>query len=212
LKTKLDKEMKMKKRISSAQMLLIHGLLVIGLLGCASSPPTRFYVLSPEKGEGVGDQPCVSIGIGPVKIPEYLNRSGIMTRIAAHELQVGEFDQWAEPLEENIPRVLAENLRSLLCTKAVAVFPWKGRIPMDYRVYVDVIRMDGRLGGDALLDASWTLMGGPDKREMFATKRVSYKESTGGQDYEGYVSAQSRNLWSLSHDIAEAIKNLSNPR
>ena len=183
--------------------------LVFVLVGCASTPPTRFYVLSPEKGQGMGGGPCVSIGIGPVKIPDYLDRSGIVTCITAHEIRVAEFNKWAEPLEENFPRVLAENLTSLLCTKTVAILPWQRPVPVDYRIYVDVIRMDGILGESASLDVSWTLLDGTGRKGVLTMKRVSYKEPTGGQDYEDFVSAQSRNIGSLGREIANTIRGLS---
>jgi uncharacterized lipoprotein YmbA len=182
-------------------------LSLLVLFGCASTPSTRFYVLSPmpgpEKGEG---EPCVSILVGPVKIPEYLDRSGIVTTLSPNEMNVGEFHKWAESVEFNFPRVLAENLSSLLCTKAVVIPPVRGAVPVDYRVYVEVVRMDGKLGGEAVLDASWTLLGSLDKKEVLVRKRGSYKEPTNGQGYEAYVSAQSRNVGALSRDIAKAIE------
>ncbi len=190
--------------------LLALGVSVTTLLACTRSPMTRYYGLGPFPERGVAErkEACVSIGIGPVKIPEYLDRSGIVTRVTSHEFLVAEFNKWAEPLEENFPRVLAENLSSLLCTKTMLIFPWKGSIPLDYRVYVDVIRMDGELGESAVLDVSWTIMGGAGKKGVLLTERSSYKEPTGGQDYGEFVAAQRRNVAALSRDITEAIKAL----
>jgi uncharacterized protein len=201
----------MMSRILVPRTSLALGLLVIILLGCSHSPPTRYYDLGPlpERGASERGEACASIGIGPVKIPEYLDRSGIVTRVTSHELMVAEFNKWAEPLEENFPRILAENLSSLLCTKTVLIFPWKGSIALDYRIYVDVIRMDGNLGESAALDVSWTIMGGAEKKGVLLMKRSSYKEPTGGQDYGDFVAAQSRNVAALSRDIAEAIGTLS---
>jgi uncharacterized lipoprotein YmbA len=69
--------------------------------------------------------------------------------------------------------------------------------------------MDGVLGGNAFLDVSWSIADGTDrKKSPLVTKRSTYKESTGG-DYGAFVSAQSRNLASLSQEIAEAIFALS---
>lgn len=187
-------------RFTVPRMSLALGLLVIVLMGCSHSPATRYYDLGPllERGVPVQKEPCVTIGIGPVKIPEYLDRSGIVTRVTSHELMVAEFNKWAEPLEENFPRILADNLSSLLCTKTVLIFPWKGSMSLDYRVYVDVIRMDGKLGETAVLDVSWTIMGGADKKGALLMERSSYNEPTGGQDYGDFVAAQSRNVAALS--------------
>ena len=201
----------MMSRFSVLRTSLAIGLLVIVLLGCSHTPPTRHYDLGPlpERGAPERREGCVSIGIGPVKIPEYLSRSGIVTRVTTQELMVAEFNKWAEPLEESFPRALAENLSSLLCTKTVLIFPWKGSIPLDYRIYVDVIRMDGKLGESAVLDVSWTIMGGAEKKGVLVMERSSYKEPAGGQDHEDFVAAQSRNVAALSRDIGEAIRTLS---
>jgi uncharacterized lipoprotein YmbA len=190
---------------------LALGLLVITLFGCSHTPATRYYDLGPlpERGVPERSEGCASIGIGPVKIPEYLDRTGIVTRITSNELTVAEFNKWAEPLEESFPRTLAENLSPLLCTKTILIFPWRGSIPLDYRVYVDVIRMDGKLAESAVLDVSWTIMGGSEKKGVLVMERSSYKEPPKGPDHGEYVAAQSRNVAALSRDIAEAIKTLS---
>jgi uncharacterized lipoprotein YmbA len=193
---------------------LMLGIFVVVFSGCATTPPTRFFVLSsspnfkkvrkPEGGR------CFAIGIGPVKLPEYLNQAEIVTRVTQNELRVDEFAQWAEPLEDNISRALAENLSSLLCTRSIAIFPWKGGIPIDYRIDVQVIQMDGMLGKNALLDITWSITDGTDRKKLpLITKRSTYREPAGGGDYGTFVSAQSRNLASLSREIAEAILILS---
>ena len=193
---------------------LILGVLVVLLLGCTSSPPTKFFVLgsSPDF-EKTGNREgarCFSIGIGPVKIPEYLNQSEIVTRIAQNELRLDEFARWAEPLENNISQVLAKNLSSLLCIRRIAIFPWRGGTPSDYRIDVDVIQMDGILGESASLNVTWSISDGTDrKKPPLLTKRSTYKEPTGGGDYGAFVSAQSRNLAALSGNIAETLLALS---
>ena len=197
-------------RLSRPLLGLTLGFLMMVLLGCASTPPTRFFVLSPSSnfekmGSRIGER-CLAIGIGPVKIPEYLNQPEIVTRITQNEVSLDEFAKWAEPLEDNISRALAENLSSLLCLRSTVIFPWGRQTPIDYRIDVHVIHMDGVLGESALLDVSWSIADGTDgKKSPLLTKRSTYKESTGGRDYGAFVSAQSRNLASLSRDIAEAI-------
>jgi uncharacterized lipoprotein YmbA len=204
----------MMDRFSSRLTGFVVGVLVLVLSGCASTPPTRFFVLSPVSGvEKMGNREgerCFAIAIGPVKIPEYLNQPEIVTSITQNELRLDEFAKWAEPLENNISRALAENLSSLLCTQSIAIFPWKGGTPIDYRIDVHVIQMYGMLGEDAFLDVSWSIADGADrKKPALVTKRSRYKEPTGGGDYGAFVSAQGRNLASLSRDIAEAILILS---
>jgi uncharacterized lipoprotein YmbA len=153
---------------------------------------------------------CYALAIGPVKVSEYLNQPEIVTRINQNEVRVDEFAKWAEPLENNVSRVLADNLLSLLCIRSIAVAPWRGQPLIDYRIDVNMIQMDGRLGEDASLEVWWSIGDVADrKKPPLLTKRSTYKEPTGGGDYASFVAAQSRNVASLSRDIAEAILLLS---
>lgn len=180
------------------------------LAGCASSAPSRFYVLSPlasskAESQALKDEVCIAIGIGPVELPAYLDRPQIVTRVSENELNLAEFDKWAEPLKDNLFRVLAENLSTLLCADAISIFPWKGPTPIDYQVEVTVIRMDGNVGGNASLVARWAIFRENDKK-MLLTRKSSYSEPLSSQNYKALVSAQSRTIADLSREIAEAIK------
>ena len=53
--------------------------------GCATSPPSRFYLLTPIAQEGSASGASttdqrIAIGVGPVDLPDYLNRPQIVTR------------------------------------------------------------------------------------------------------------------------------------
>ena len=185
------------------------------LVGCGSSSPTRFYVLhswtdslNMKELQPSNREHCVSIGVGPVTVADYLDRPQIVTRVTPNEVKLAEFDQWAEPLGQNISRVLANNLSTLLCTKTVVVFPWRGAVPVDYQIEVEILRLDGNLGGNATLEAQWMAFGPREMKKLLASKKLGFTEPARGHDYQALVLAQSRNLEALSRDIAEAIKTL----
>lgn len=185
-------------------------VLLMHLAGCASSAPSRFYVLSPLASskaelEILKDEGCIAIGIGPVELPAYLDRPQIVTRVSENELNLAEFDKWAEPLKDNFSRVLVENLSTLLCADAISIFPWKGPTPIDYQVEVTVIRMDGNVGGNASLVARWAIFREND-RKMLLTRQSSFSRLLSSEGYKALVSAQSRAIADLSREIAEAIK------
>lgn len=192
---------------------IILGVIGVLVVGCASSPPTRFYFLDAlvnagKEAQAPAGEPCVSLGVGPVKVSDYLDRHQIVTRVTPNELRLAEFDQWAEPLGQMIPRVLADNLRTLLCTKATVIFPWGRAIPLDYQIEVEIARLDSNLGGNATLDAQWTLFGLKEGKKLLVIKRSNITEPSGSQDYQAKVSAQSRALGHLSREIADAVKTL----
>jgi uncharacterized lipoprotein YmbA len=194
---------------------VILGVLLMGLIGCAfggRTAPSRFYLLSSLAASGseppaaIGARP-IAIGIGPVEISHYLDRPQIATRLSRNELSLAEFDKWAEPLQDNVTRVLAENLAVLLRADPVNIFQWRGSLAVDYRVQIDVIRMDGVLGGNATLMARWLIIE-KDDRKVLLNRKSTFEEPTGTGDYKALVAAMSRTIASLSEEIAEEIKSL----
>jgi uncharacterized lipoprotein YmbA len=156
-------------------VLVLCSLVAFGCGG--NSSPTRYYMLSPTVA-GVAaqhDANCVGIGVGPVKVPEYLNRTQIITRSNPNELQLAYFDLWAEPISDAVPRVLAEDISRLLCTREVVLFPWRISHAPDLRVEVEVIKMDGVPGRSADLEAWWSIVGSADKK-IRVSKRSTYSE------------------------------------
>lgn len=194
-------------------VLLALGICLVLSGGCASTKPSRFYTLSSmassetETKSEATDQD-VAIGVGPIKLPEHLDRPEIVTRTSSNQLELAEFDRWAGSLADDFNRALAVNLSILLSTDRVSIFPWRKSMPIDYQVVVDVARFDGELGGNAWLIARWTLLRGDDKKVVsMESSRISEPSSVRG--YEAMVAAQSRALAHLSREIAGAIKTIS---
>ena len=209
----MEKEMKMKNRLFHVLVAFILGALLAVHFGCASSPPPRFYLLSPletisPETKPSAEEQCFSIGIGPIRIPDHLDQPRIVTRGAPNEITLAEFDRWGEPLKDNLTRVLAKNLSILLCTKTIAFFPWRGGIPIDYRIEMEVLRLDGSLGGNVSLEAWWVILSGDGKKMLFS-KKSNVTEAAGGQDYRSLVAAKGRTVGHLSAEIAEAIRTLT---
>jgi uncharacterized protein len=174
-------------------------------VGCGSSP-TRFYALSalPQGGgfAGAAARSGPALGIGPVSVPERLNRPEIVTWVNDNMLHVAEFDLWAAPLQDSVTRVLAENLSVLLPTDRVAIFPWPSDIPVEYEVRVEVARLEGTLGRECSLIARWSILRRADKQTKAG--RSTHTEPA-GDTYTTFVAAQSRLVAALSRDIAAAL-------
>ncbi|MFC1823582.1 membrane integrity-associated transporter subunit PqiC [Thermodesulfobacteriota bacterium] len=193
--------------------LCIFVILWVALAGCAGSPPSRFYMVNSLPQTKEATQPktgerCITLGIGPINVPAYVDRPQIVTRISPNELQLAEFHNWAEPLKDSFARVLVENLTTLVCTKGVFLFPWKEAAAVDYQIILEVIRFEGKIGETALLVAQWSIFDG-EGREMIVTGRSYVNEKAEGQNVEALVAAQSRALADLSRQIASAIEEVS---
>jgi uncharacterized lipoprotein YmbA len=141
--------------------LVLAGVAVTAV-GCRTSAPTRFYVLTPLA-ELDASRPTapprapLNVGVRRVTLPEYLDRPQIVTRIGPSQLAISDFDRWAGPLADEFPRVLALNLGAVLPSNNVVVFPWPRGAPVDYEVSVEVTQFEGRAGGECALVARWTI-------------------------------------------------------
>ena len=182
---------------------IVGAMLAAGCFG--GNAPTRFYVLAPGEMTAV-TAPTLSVGLGPIGLAGYLDRPQIVTRPAADKIDLGEFDQWGEPLRDGVSRVLAEDLARQMPSAKISVFPWRGLEQIRYQVVVNVTRLDGPSGGDLTLEARWRILDNAGKEMTAKTTRIS--EPTGAAGYSPTVSAMSRALAALSREIAQALAAL----
>lgn len=188
-------------------------LILIGIFltlsGCASTEPSRFYTLSTlsDKNMSRHDSPAIgrmSVGIGPIEIPDYLDRPQIVSRSGLNELKLAEYDRWAGSLSENITMAVRENLSLLLATDRVFAYPCNSPSQIDYKVAIKIVRLESVPGDHVALKALWTLTGGKDNKEL--TTRVSdIQERLNVSGYDAIVAAMSRTFASLSREIASEI-------
>ena len=187
--------------------------LLLALTGCLGgpSPPTNFYMLSPLSPSQTGTFPAsaearIHIGLETVVVAEYLNRSEIVVNLDNTIYQLADFNQWAEPLSDNLSRVLEENLTNLLQTNSISIsLASESSIPFDYRLEVDVLRLDGNLGDQVTLVARWALLEA-EEDDLKLMRRLEYQEQTADNTYKELVLAKSRTIEQLCRDMAVAIR------
>ncbi len=187
---------------------VIMGLSLLVQTGCGTSKQSQYYLLSAlGPTESAKQDRDVSMGIGPIEFPEYLDRPQIVTRGSRNRLYLGEFDRWAEPLEQNFTGVLAENLAVLLATDEVVEYPWKRSARIDYQVIVWVNRFDATMGGDAVLQVRWSVRDA-DGHTIVPPRASRIAQPAASANYEAIVQAGSRAVEELSREIAAAILKL----
>jgi uncharacterized lipoprotein YmbA len=178
--------------------------LVLALAACGSQAPRfKYYVLTPLSGSvaAAPEARAVSVGVGPVRLPGYLDRPQIVTRRGSDEIDLGDLDRWGEALADGVPRAIAGSIGALLPSARIALFPWAGTV--QYQVMIDVNRFDGALGGEVVLDARWRIVG-PDRKDV-VDRRFAAREPVGAATYAAQVAAMSRALEALSREIAGAL-------
>jgi uncharacterized protein len=189
------------------QPAIILALCTIAITGCLSPrrDNSRFFVLSP-----VGADPAsvasrqILVGLGPIKMPAYLDRQEVVTRVAPNRLELSGEDRWAEPLDSDFTRVLAQNLASDLGTQRITFYPWYNTTVVDYQVKVNVYRFESDKDGRVDLTAHWQVLSGTGK--LLIVRDSSYTETAKPADASDSAAAMSRALGRLSQDIASAIE------
>ncbi len=187
--------------------------LSLALAGClgGQSSPTNFYMLSPLSPSPTETSPAtaaarIRISLETVVVPEYLNRNEIVINLDNTIYQLAEFNQWAEPLSDNLTRVLGENLTDLLQNDSIHVFlASESSIPFDYRLEVDVLRLDGNLGDQVTLIAQWALLEA-EEDDLIVMRRSEFQEQATDNTYKELVLAKSRTIEQLCRDMAIAIR------
>ena len=200
----------MKRRVDCA--VLMAG--VMALAGCSilkpQADPSRFYVLTSTatRPENVNpSSPGLTIGVGPIKLPDYLDRTQLVTRLGPNRLAFSEYDRWAEPLERNLPRVLIENLALLLNTEKIVSLPSFVPVPLQYEVPIEIRSFESNSQGVVELVARWAVRS-PAEANLLKTGETRITE-TGGSETEEVVAALSRAVGRLSEQIASDIQGLA---
>jgi len=208
--------------------LCLSALLVAG---CASTPPSTFFVLTPIP-EAVGRGGDISggglsVGIGPVVFPQFLDRPQLVTRDGSNRLDVDEYNRWGGAVQDDFLRVWGENLAHLLGTSRITVFPSETRMPIDFRITAEVVSFAGMPNQEALLKVRWAVMDTYLERAMAVREDVyrcpfaanpepatilgSEKNSRSTVDSEAVVAAMSRCLGDFSRDVAAVVGSLPKP-
>jgi uncharacterized lipoprotein YmbA len=176
--------------------------------GCGSSPPSHFYTLSGTVTSAAAPS-SLSVAVGPVTIPATVDRPQMVMRMGPNQVQLDEFNRWAGPLSNNISRVVAVNLVTLLGTPHVTLYPEMLSAGSDFRVAIEVQRFDSTPGDSAALDAIWTVRRSTDGKAD--TGRTTVREPVPEKSIDALVAAHSRAIARLSHDIAAAVRELGHP-
>jgi uncharacterized protein len=150
----------------------------------------------------------MTIGLGPVSIPHYLDRPEVVTRMSETELQVSDTDRWGEPLDLNVARVLQQDLSAAYPTLQIVTFPWSNKANIDYCVSVDFQRLEQTAAGRAELQANWSVR--TNEGIVLETGHTSFSDAA-VDTQDASSTALSRGIAQVSGEIAQALAKHSTP-
>jgi uncharacterized protein len=176
--------------------------------GCAS-PPSHFYTLSHTATPATASAATtssLSVIVGPVSIPAIVDMPQIVVSTGPNQVTIDEYNRWASPLQNNISRVVAENLVAMLGTPRVSLFQQSLNAEADYRVAIEVQSFESAPGDAAALNVVWIVRRTRDGTREIG--RTAVREPSQPKGYDELAAAHSRALARMSQDIADAIRAL----
>ncbi len=188
---------------------------VVAVTACSPLTPipdaNRHYTLSPEP-PATAPAPAMAatVGLGPLRLPPYLDRPQIVTRAGPERVEIASHDRWAAPLDVLFARTLAEDLRDAIPAKEVLAWPWPRGVAVEWTVSVDVLRFERERDGTGVLEARWTVSrraGG----EVVDRGRTIARVPAADRRMESSVIALSRAVGDLARDVATALRRASPP-
>lgn len=201
-----------RRPVSGLALVVVITLL---LAGCTRTQPTSWYQLT-VVADGQTDAGSVAtsqtiIGLGPIMLPEILHRQQIVTRSGASRVELADRHRWAEPLQDNITRVMREYLAALLGTEQIIAYPWNRGAGVDYQIMMEIVRFEGKGLEQAQLETLWSVL---DRQgEVVVPQRRSrFTVETATADHDGLVQALSETLALCCREMAIELTRLTAPQ
>lgn len=203
--------------------IIIIAILCGGLLACQHSPRKHYFILSaalpvtqqpelttnaPQNTQQKSnlDKTAALIGIGPIEIADYLDRSYIGYAEDDNTLTIIENNYWAEPLDQGIARITALNLTQLNARHNFINFPWRSDSKPQYSLRIQLHSLT-RSSNQASINATWELIDHTSKSNL---KRKHFTASIPVQSgTKALVQGYSKLLATLAEEMNQALTNLN---
>ncbi|WP_321805201.1 PqiC family protein [Burkholderia sp. BCC1993] len=178
-------------------------------LAACSSPPARFYTLSPADAAApvrtAPANPPFLIEVPSVGVPEQVAKNQLVVQKNAAQVDVLEQERWAAPPADEIRRALSDDLAAQLGTIDVANSAYPAGVPV-YRISVNVQRFESWPGKRAAIDAVWSVRAVGTQALM--TCRTSVAEPV-ADGYDALVAGHRRALDVIASQAASGVRALA---
>lgn len=197
--------MKPNRARRTARQVLPPLLALASLSACSGSPAVTYHTLGISRPDVRGGTiSCtLSVGVGPVALPDLLSRRGVVTRTDDFTVEVSQTHEWGGRLQDEVSRALTANLRLRLPGADVRALPWEAAQTPQVQVVVALERFDGAPGGRADLRGTWVVQDPRDGRAL-ARGAVALHRFVGGGP-RALVQAQSLLLADLSDRLVAGL-------
>jgi uncharacterized lipoprotein YmbA len=141
----------------------------------------------------------------PVRLAPQLQGRGLISQRSATEAKASPHHLWAGPLDQQIAENIAVNLKELLGTENVAVYPGPRFGISRYQVEIEINEFSG-FEPSFTIRAVYTLSDTVGKT-LLQRKSFQQTRNIDKSGYSSYVIAASQAIGDLSREVAVALIN-----
>jgi len=198
--------------------LTVISFLLLALAGCSTSgifqpkaDNSVFYLLDSKLtddqiAEMREDGPTILIG--PSSAAKFLDQPQIVTFEGTNNLKSSETHRWAEPLVENVDRMLLDQIAMGLGTSRGGIQRILGNFEWDYRVGYHIYQLGGGLSDQVELQIAWWVTSKSGQEPDFFASRYIAKVRAGADGYTAYVEAVKEVVTTWGAEVAQAIDSM----
>jgi len=203
--------MKKQAHLNKTAILVLTATLLVGCSVGAPSTPTQFYALQGAETNFLASMkiptsPSLQVGIGPIDIPGYADRAQIVSVANNSKMKIADFEHWAEPIQNNIGRVLVSNIAGLISNKQVYPYPASFQPdPDSLQVSMEIMDMIQSETGMVRLSVSWNIKTMLNNK-LIVRENSSYSKQAVYGDYTSYASGLSELFALLAVDVVYSIE------
>lgn len=183
----------------------LFAIAVAVMLSACTSPAPFYLTLDVPSAPVAAQTGQRVVVVGPVSVPESVDRIQVMLNVGAHQLEPASNLRWAQPYKLEVARALAAYLAQALGNPYVVPVLTAPPAEPFLRVGVDVLGFEQRDGQYIVLDILWSVRDSGTGKVIASQRRV-LRESVSGSGGEALAAAQGKALAAIARDIAAALK------
>lgn len=179
------------------------------LVACQQSPRKNYYLLNGPAFEPENSGTIThAIGIGPIELPDYLQRPQMVRHQNDNGLSLADNQYWAERLDRGIVRVLGLHLTQRDSSRIILPFPWRrdSKPTQSLRVHIHELKL---VGQRATINATWELVDSSHKNGPYQQHFIRSVQTT--NDASGMASAYSELFAQLADEMDNALRLAGKP-
>lgn len=182
-------------------------LLLTALAGCSRTPEPSLFILAAIPGEAHPGGPA-TIELRRLGVAGYLDRPEIIRAAGPYRVGVAGAERWAEPFDDMVGRVLAENLTRRLPGSAIFTEAGGLSVSGDAVLEVDVQRFDADALGVVTLLAQVAVRRNGSRRPAPPPQTVQLTVPAVSITTLDTVAAMSQALGQLADTIARLLRGI----